>query len=391
MLTLEQYLGNKFPAIYHVVVTGRCNAKCEGCVNTLIYGERVNFSLNWESEEEKNLHILKNLIHYQNSHSPIYIAFYGGEPLLVPEKINFYYKNLNNLFNNRDLRYILFTNGMLLDSFVLKEYELLKKLSLLIVSIDGQKEQHEKVRKGTNLDRIENNLALFKQKTSIPVLMWSTIRDNMRLKDCLEEFLKLYNSGICDYFFWHLIESEKPIENFQHFRDNYIKDLEQLIDLFLQYLNKGFILPILPLCELYYFLLKNIRRGQTGCGVERLRNLDIVSGKILPCVDLGDEICFENLSELEQGKLLLSQIVQYKELQGCSNCSAEFYCGGRCPVLIKVSPQRSRQYCILTKKMVELVKQSVKKVESLLKKHGLNPEDLYFPYGYLALLTDVVP
>ncbi|MEN3039499.1 MAG: hypothetical protein ABDI07_10195 [Candidatus Kryptonium sp.] len=43
MRTLEDFLNFNFPVIYHVIVTGRCNARCEGCINSLIYGKRDDF------------------------------------------------------------------------------------------------------------------------------------------------------------------------------------------------------------------------------------------------------------------------------------------------------------------------------------------------------------
>lgn len=391
MLTLEEYLGANYPAIYHLVVTGKCNAKCEGCVNTLIYGERINFSNLWDSEVEANLKALKSLIQVHNHSTPIYVAFYGGEPLLEPEKIDFYLKNLSNGFVRQNLKFVLFTNGMLIDSIIQNKSEILEKLSLLIISIDGQKEQHERVRRGTRLDKIEQNLALFKTNFSIPILMWSTIRENMSLFDCVEEFLKLYNQSICDYFFWHLIESETPIEEFQQFRVNYVRDLEKINDLFVDFLQNGKILPILPLCEIYFFLIKGIRRGHTGCSVERLRNFDVVAGKVLPCVDLGDEIAIDDINDLEKYKKILDKIVDYKDILGCKICPSEFYCGGRCPVLVKVSPHRARQYCTLMRDFVKIAKNRVELVERALRNINLRVEELYFPYGYLVLLTDVVP
>ncbi|MGB9761673.1 MAG: radical SAM protein [Caldimicrobium thiodismutans] len=397
MITLEKFLDFNFPVIYHLTVTGRCNAKCVGCINTLMYGERGSFASTWEDGFEKNIHILRNLLS-SSKNQKIFISFYGGEPLLVYDKVLRYYYIIKNKFKDKDLKFVLFTNGMLLDKALSKNAEFFDNLELLIVSIDGKKEQHERFRRGTQLDKIISNLSLLKKTSKVKVLMWSTLREEMSLRNCVEEFLWLKENSLCDYFFWHLIEEKTPISNFHKFFKEYTKDLEFLFALFENKLSQREILPILPLCELFYFLLKGISRGQTGCGVEKLRNFDILGGRVFPCVDLGDEIeiTLENNGEggvkiCQEVERTLLRLVSYKEYFGCKFCEAEFYCGGRCPVLIKTSPERARQYCELTKYMVKLAKERHLLIKNLLEEAKMSLEDLYYPYGYLALLTDVVP
>ncbi|MEZ0343747.1 MAG: radical SAM protein [Caldimicrobium sp.] len=396
MITLSELLGIEFPTIFHLTVTGRCNANCVGCINSLIYGERGSFAEKWEDGFEKNISALRFLIK-KSKNGRIFLSFYGGEPLLVFDKVLKYYQFINQEFPEKKIKFVLFTNGMLLHKALQKNEEFFKNLELLIISIDGKKEQHERFRRGTDLDQIIANLSLFRNKSKAKVLMWSTIREEMSLKDSVEEFLLLRERALCDYFFWHLIEAEKPIRNFQEFQRRYLAELKFLFDLFETSLSRGEILPFLPFCELFYFLLKGVKRGQTGCGIEKLRNFDILGGKLFPCVDLGEEIEIKfNLEgdrekPFEGVKKELLNLVSYKFSFGCNQCEAEFYCGGRCPVLIKTSPERARQYCELTKDMVGLAKSRAEAVRMLLERAGFSLEDLYYPYGYIVLLTDVVP
>lgn len=119
-----------------------------------------------------------------------------------------------------------------------KNEEFFKNLKLLIISIDGKKEQHERFRRGTDLDQMTASLSLFMKKSKAKVLMWPTIREEMNLKDCVGEFLLLKEKFFCDYFFWHLIEAESPITNFPEFKKKYFSDLEFLFDLFETFLSK---------------------------------------------------------------------------------------------------------------------------------------------------------
>ncbi|QER42867.1 4Fe-4S cluster-binding domain-containing protein [Thermodesulfobacterium sp. TA1] len=397
MITLEEFLKDSFPIIYHITVTGKCNASCEGCLNGLIYGERNSFASSWEEAPEKTFQAVDWLLHKTNG-NPVFIAFYGGEPLLVFEKVREIFYKLRALHPYKHLKFVLYTNGTLLKRVVKDDPEFFKRLDLLMVSIDGTKDQHERVRKGTSLLQIENNLEFFKSQSDTKVLMWSTLREEMSFQDCLEEFLKLYQRGVVDFFFWHLIERDYPIKDFISFRENYLKDLTYLLDRFVVDLSKGTVLPVLPLAELMFFLLKGIKRGQTGCGVEKLRSFDVLSGKVIPCVDMGENLVLADFRKNEVETLDFSKIqkellslVSYKEWLGCNLCEAEFFCGGRCPVLIKTSPERAKQYCILIKDLVDLAKSFLPEVKRALKASQLSEESLYYPYGYLNLLTDVIP
>lgn len=397
MVLLEDFLGNHYPRIFHLTVTGRCNASCDGCINGLIYGKREAFWEAWETDPERDLKILTHLIIHENSH-PLYVAFYGGEPLLSFDKLKAIMQALRQKFTHKNINFILYTNGLLIDKFLSKERDFFASLRLMIVSIDGREKQHNSVRKGADLKKIEENLELLKGAVNIPVLMWSTIRENMRLLDCLEEFLKLYRTTKVSYFYWHLLEAKEPIQNFESFKRSFCEDLKTMLDLFVKHLSQGEILPLLPLCELLFFLLKGIRRGQTACGVEKLRNFDIQGGKILPCADYGEEIILGEISEkgeiyLDKKSSLekLEKLISYRGPFGCQSCQAEFYCGGRCPVLIKTSPLRAKQYCVLTKEYVRIVKERVPEIINILRNKNLQPQNLYFPYGYTSLLTDVIP
>jgi uncharacterized protein len=90
-------------------------------------------------------------------------------------------------------------------------------------------------------------------------------------------------------------------------------------------------------------------------------------------------------------KKRLSHIVSYRDWLGCKACIAEFFCGGRFPILIKTSPERAKQYCLLTQDFVSITKEFLPLVKEALFTNNLPEEYLYYPYGWLNLLTDVVP
>ncbi|MDK2862136.1 MAG: uncharacterized protein PWP33_1339 [Thermodesulfobacterium sp.] len=257
MITLESFLKESFPTIYHISVTGKCNASCEGCLNGLIYGERRAFASSWEEDPEKTFQAINWLLDQTNG-NPVFIAFYGGEPLLVFEKVQDIFYRIKNYYPQKNLKFFLYTNGNLLRKAVEKDPEFFSQLELLIISIDGTKVQHERVRKGTSLDQIEASLEFLKSHCPTKVLMWSTLREEMSFRDCLEEFFNLYQRGLVDFFFWHLIEKDCPIRDFSSFREGYLKDLTYLFERFVAGLFQGKILPVRHLSRELCLLIKSL-------------------------------------------------------------------------------------------------------------------------------------
>jgi len=393
--TLEDFLGERRPLLLHLTVTGRCQARCEGCINALSFGKREDFAVVWECVPERDARALATLV-AEAGGRPTVVAFYGGEPLLAADRMEAVRRRLKAAVNGKFLRFMLYTNGELLERAIRDYPELVRDLWLVSVSIDGSEAQHNRFRRGTDLHRIRKNLRRLKAFCAPQVLMWSTLREEASLRDCLEEFLRLHEVGLADYFFWHLIEIDRPVKDFEGFLRSYLEDLYFLFDLYLFWLSRGKVLPVLPLNELFFMLLSGIKRGHTGCGVERAENFDLQAGKVLPCADLGEDFVLatvEPSGEIRwQGRNgNLKVLVSYREELGCPECPADFYCGGRCPVLVKNSPERARQYCVLTRLLVLMARERLVEVKTLLSLRGLTPEDLYFPHGYVALFTDVVP
>lgn len=152
-------------------LTENCNMDCEYCVFWDFYEQIPN-----RKNKSLNLNYAINLIDYsfdlfndsdQNFSlgKPIYIGFYGGEPLLefnkMVEIIN--YAESKNLKYNH-LRYSMTTNGTLIHKHIdyLVEHEF--KLS---ISLDGNK-NHNYLRKYKNnkecYDDVYNNINLIKTK-----------------------------------------------------------------------------------------------------------------------------------------------------------------------------------------------------------------------------------
>ncbi len=389
------------PLFIHLTVTGRCNARCKGCINTDITSlcssgstsEPVIRGIEETNPERDSKAIeLLSLVHPD---SDVILCLYGGEPLLAVDKISRLSLLLNERPLQRRIRYLVYTNGELLKVSLERYPELLKSLWLYALGIDGGERQHNEIRRGTKLSRIIENLEALKKVREGSVLMWSTLREEQSLSDCFEQFMSLYHRGLVDHFFWHWVETVDAFDNFPFYADCYEKDLRAIMDEYLRHLSRGSLLPIAHINELILYLLTGKERGTTACGVEVSKNFDILGGKIHACADLPPEYeigTIESDGTIHLRDHSLHELVAYKNQLGCYQCGVQAYCGGRCPVqALTSSPERLLQYCQLMRLHVGVVQQYMDRIIISMNKHELKSQKIYDLSAYIAQFTDVTP
>ena len=382
----------------HLTITGRCYARCKGCVNSAITmgSDRPRNAIvsSQEVEPERDTAIIRELVGRHRDQS-ITICFYGGEPFLAVDKMERTWRILKESEASDRFRFLVYTNGELLSDALYIYPEFMKEMWLYSVSIDGDEEQHNRVRQGTRLSRIKENLRELSTFYKGNVLYWSTLREEQSLLNCFEEFMRLYREGLVNHFFWHWAENREPFEDLPSYVVNYGQDLEKIMDIYVQKISKGIILPIAHVNELILFLLTAKERGHTACGVELAKNYDIVSGKVYPCADLPSCLSIGGLDKdrkLQLSEYDLDSLVEYKSWLGCYQCGVHFYCGGRCPVqVVAGSKERTYQYCQLMRLHVGLIQDRISDILGGLERNGITLQALYDQSAFMANYTDVVP
>ncbi|MEO0162234.1 MAG: 4Fe-4S cluster-binding domain-containing protein [candidate division WOR-3 bacterium] len=370
--------------IINIFVTGKCNAQCRECINQTI---TQNSGLKVEELEiniERDLKIIEEILR-RNTDMPATICFYGGEPLLEPHRFVPIIGNLRKSEDNTRVKFMVYTNGEFLAQFF-KEYpEIARNIWMYAVSIDGDEEQHNRVRIGTDLKRIRENLLFVKDLYRGNILMWSTLREEQSLGKCFDEFMSLYRKGLVHHFFWHWLETREDFKNFSEYYKNYTNDLKIIIDEYIKNLNDGILLPIAHINELILYLITGKHRNHTACGAELNTNYDLVGGEILACVDLP----FEMGKSLKQNP---EKLLSLKKILGCYHCEIHFYCGGRCPIQILFGTKlRTKQYCELLKAHVQTVKERLPEIKEVLLNKKITLQDIYDRSAFIVRYTDVTP
>ena len=382
----------------HLTVTGRCYANCKGCINSSITAasaEPRNTLLAFQETEPKRDAAIISGLASRYGQQTITVCFYGGEPFLAADKMERVWRILKELEEQNEFRFMVYTNGEFLIEALELYPEFMKCIWLYSISIDGDEEQHNRVRQGTHLSKIKINLERLSESYKGHILHWSTLREEQSLFNCFEEFLRLYEAGLVNHFFWHWTEERNPFENFSSYIRNYGQELERIMEIYVQEISKGKLLPIAHINELVLYLLTGRARGHTACGVELAKNYDIVSGKVYSCADLPSSLSIGELDE--EGRLNLREcdlnsLVSYKERLGCCKCGVHAYCGGRCPVqVVAGSRERTYQYCQLMRLHVRIVQKRIPEILRGLEENRITLQEVYDRSAFLAKYTDVVP
>jgi uncharacterized protein len=384
--------------LIHLTVTGRCYARCEGCINskvTMGYTDHRDTVVTFEeTHPERDTALIQRLAD-RHPGRIITLCFYGGEPFLATAKMVKVWRSLRESADSERFKFLVYTSGEKIEEAFNAYPEFMKDIWTYSVSIDGDEMQNDRIRVGTSLKNIVKNLNFLSSFFKGHVLFWSTLRENQSLFNCFEEFMRLYRQKLVNHFFWHWAEARDPIQDMDSFASRYGKELEKIMDFYVKELDGGKLLPLTHINELILYLLTKKERGHTACGVEIAENYDIVSGRVYPCADLPTDAAIGQLDSAGQLKLEeydLNSLVAYRNELGCLKCGVYPYCGGRCPVQALVgSGERTHQICQLMRLHVGIVQERLEDIHEALVRHDISLQDVYDRSAFLAKYTDVIP
>ncbi len=306
-------------------ITSSCNLNCEYCFA--------------ESEKAENMTLataknaLKLLLDNSDPDSTLQIDFFGGEPLLNFELVKEFIPFAKA--TNRDIKFTLTTNGLLLTDEVL-DFLNREEVSL-ILSLDGDKKTNDLNRKSPNgvsvwdtiISNIKNTVA--SRKGNNYYIRGTFTPSSLNITDTAKFFTdnELYRFSLEGAkgnpgHSWAI--SDKNIAQIK-------KEYEKLAAFILEKRNSG--LPI----DFFHFnvyldtpLCAPRRLSGCGAGVEYISISP--DGKIYPCHQLHSEDfsmgALDTISDSfksVKNKFFSSNIETKK---GCSQCWARFYCSGGC-------------------------------------------------------------
>lgn len=343
----QAYLKN-FTALHMVVVTLRCNHRCDYCHAS----SQAPAHKKWDMDSKTALNVVRTIM---ETPSPVVkIEFQGGEPLLNFEVVRFIVKEAKKLNRKKrkNLSFVICTNLTLLDEHVL--FFLKKEGISISTSLDGPKlihNHHRIMRSGeSSYDYFLKKLSLARTVLggeNISALMTTTKTNLSNLKSVIDEYVRLNFKSIfirpLNPYGNAVLDSQKqsldyPIEEFV---EAYKKALLYIIKLNLQgiYLEEVYATILLSRILTPFSTGFVDLQSPTGAGISGV--IYDYNGDVYPADEarmlakMGDRKFFMgNVNHDPYLKIFESDILRklvkvscVQTLPGCHSCAFQIFCG----------------------------------------------------------------
>lgn len=321
ILSVEQDIDSEPQKINAVKihVSNACNLRCKYC-----YAEGGNYG---KCSKLMNLEIAEKIVRYINTSEELkhinYITFFGGEPLLNPEIIEYICENTCQ----REVEYLLQTNGTVLDDNILR---ILKKYHIILtISLDGPEEINDFNRidlKGNGTyKKIIENLQKMKEYGILTQAVEATLS---------KEFIDYYSKvQIADFIYDVTGIKEIKVDYDCNLDRSDFSGIGEIKAFFERCMEKKYILDN-GACNVISRFLSQTKSEYICSAGNGIISID-VEGNIFPCQLFMTNNLFQ-MGNIEEPHLKSFLPFTKKEYRiSCKKCSARSFCNVCCAAGIK--------------------------------------------------------
>ena len=346
---------------FHIITSIDCNSECRYCYRKSCedFGNDLNetfkFDFSMPPRIKYSVNDLKSFL--AKSKTRHTLTFYGGEPLMDIEKIK-------EIMDNVDARYMLQTNGKLLDKLP-KEY--VNRFELMLISIDGDKKITDFNRGEGTYDKVISNIQLIRKNGFKGELIVRMVVDEH--SSLATDVKHLLSTGF-DAVHWQLdagfYQQDFKSRNFSEFSKKYNAEVSELLDYWVNEMKKGKVLKIYPFLgifeSLYYSKTEKLR-----CGSGFANYTIAPNGKISVCPIMHDATVFQVGDILKDNPDNLKQIFVEEP---CKSCDIYGLCGGRCLYANKANlwPKEGQDLiCNTVRHLINEIRSKLPEIKKLIK------------------------
>lgn len=303
-------------------------------------------------------------------HSDDRLIFYGGEPLVMVDKIK-------EIIDGVNCKFGIQTNGILLGRLPIKY---MKKIDKMLVSLDGNSVRTDENRGSGIYKIVLNNLKNLRKNGYNGEVV---VRMTLTKPDIFEQVMNLVpliDDGTVDSVHWQIdagfYKFDFDKENFSKFVEEYNKEIDKLINWWVEKIRLGKVYKFYPFIGVFNRLAGYDDETRLPCG-SGYENFTInTSGKLSACPIMNSVKNFY-CGSVEEGIDNEIQITDEK----CLNCPEFKICGSRCLYSrnAKLWPNEGDDLiCETIKHLINSIKENVPEIKELIKKDIVKKEDFLY-------------
>ena len=360
---------------FHIILSETCDSQCRYCYGKSEneFGNKLNerFKFDFSAPPMLGVDVNKLKKFIEKDEAP-HIIFYGGEPLVNRKKL------IEIMDNVPHAKFYIQTNAKLLN-FLSSDY--VNKFEKILVSIDGDRDRTDFNRGDGTYDKvIENIKAIRDNGYGGEIVARMTISFSDGFNDLVKQVKHLFSIGF-DSVHWQLdmgfYEYDYNKEEVSKFLEGYNKQVDELVDYWMNNIAEGKVLKIYPFLGIVDSLLKG-DATKLRCGSGYANYTITTDGTIVACP------VTNNIIEFEAGNIETSNPNKLKEFEvgePCTSCEYIDLCGGRCLYsnYAKLWPEEGQeQICSQIKFLIDLLKSKLDKIKELINDGVISSNDFEY-------------
>ena len=325
--------------------------------------EKWDYDLDTPVDSEVSVEKLREFLKYDDT-----LIFYGGEPLVKIDRIK-------EIMDGVDCRFMIQTNGMLLDKLPTKY---LLKLDKMLVSIDGTKDR-DNLNKGIlHYDKIIANLKDIRARGYKGEIVARMVISESDVYEQVMHLVSLINEGLFDSVHWQIdagfYKNDFEEGTFRRFVQEYNDSINELLDFWVKEMGRGRVWKLYPFLGILGRLMGWDKETRLPCGAGHSNFSINTKGDLSACPIINS---VKNLycGDIEKG------VTQEREVSGCGDCSHRDVCGGRCLYWKEAGlwPKVGDDLiCSTVKYLINSLKKIVPRIEGLIDEGKVSREDFDF-------------
>lgn len=299
------------------------------------------------------------------------LIFYGGEPLVKIDKMI----EIMDSLEGKSVKFYIQTNGIFLDK-IPEKY--LRRLSKMLVSVDGTKARDNENKGSFHYDKIIDNLKKIREKGFQGEIVARMVVTPPHT-DIYEQVMAILGLGLFDSIHWQIdagfYKFDFDKEKFEEFVKNYNDSISKLLDFWIEEIKKGNVLKIYP----FLGILNRIRSWDEEKGLPcgaGYGNFTITTNGNLSACPIMNSVKNFYCGDVEKG---VEKNIKIED-EACDVCEVKDICGGRCLYWrdAKLWPKEGDELiCDTIKHLINEIKEKTKNLD--LKKEDFEYERYFGP------------